>query len=127
MANNDSTRGSDSEPGPSTATADVIADSTSNPLPLEIDWNVGYSPLAGVIWTKRRQTTDNDSAYGDEVYNQQSRLPDGVLTCHSSTYTSSITSSVMDFPEIEGRRYHAYRQGRTFAMMDAINSTIDRY
>ncbi|ERF76624.1 hypothetical protein EPUS_04444 [Endocarpon pusillum Z07020] len=80
MANNDSTRGSDSEPGPSSATVDFIADSASNPLALEIDWN----------------TTDNDSAYGDEV----------------STYTSSITSSVMDFPEIEGRRYHAYRQGR---------------
>lgn len=76
MANNDSTRGSDSEPGPSTATVDFIADSTSNPLPLEIDWNVGYSPLDGVICAKHRQTTDNDSAYGDEVYMQRSRLPD---------------------------------------------------
>lgn len=37
-----------------------------------------------------------DSAYGDEI----------------STYTSSLTSSVTDFPSAHGRRYHAYLEGR---------------
>ena len=39
---------------------------------------------------------EGDSAYGDEL----------------STYTSSITSSVHNYPVEHGRRYHAYRSGR---------------
>ncbi|KAI2376329.1 hypothetical protein LOY93_000294 [Ophidiomyces ophidiicola] len=39
---------------------------------------------------------DTDSTYGDEL----------------SSYTSSITSSVVDYPEENGRRYHAFREGR---------------
>ncbi|KAK2756460.1 hypothetical protein FQN54_005353 [Arachnomyces sp. PD_36] len=41
-------------------------------------------------------TTETDSAYGDEL----------------SVYTASVTSSVTDFYEENGRRYHAYREGR---------------
>ncbi|KAI1933618.1 hypothetical protein LOZ65_000254 [Ophidiomyces ophidiicola] len=41
-------------------------------------------------------TNDTDSTYGDEL----------------SSYTSSITSSVVDYPEENGRRYHAFREGR---------------
>ena len=39
---------------------------------------------------------DADSAYGDDEV---------------SVYTTSITSSVVDFPVENGRRYHAYREG----------------
>ena len=39
---------------------------------------------------------DADSAYGDDEV---------------SVYTASITSSVVDFPVENGRRYHAYREG----------------
>jgi len=41
-------------------------------------------------------TTESDSAYGDEI----------------STFTASITSSITNYQEIHGRRYHAYQQGR---------------
>ena len=39
---------------------------------------------------------DGDSGYGDEI----------------SSYAASLTSSMVDFPEVHGRRYHAYRKGR---------------
>jgi hypothetical protein len=58
------------------------------------------------------QNSENDSAYGDEMYHQRPCLVGKLLMLDSSTYTASITSSVSDFPEVEGRRYHAYRQGR---------------
>ena len=39
----------------------------------------------------------------------------GILVAHalynSSTYTTSLTPSVTDFPEENGRRYHAFRAG----------------
>ncbi|PGH14391.1 hypothetical protein AJ79_03033 [Helicocarpus griseus UAMH5409] len=38
----------------------------------------------------------SDSAYGDEL----------------SKYSSSLTSRVTDYPELHGRRYHAFREGR---------------
>ncbi|KAL1980724.1 hypothetical protein VTN96DRAFT_3606 [Rasamsonia emersonii] len=42
------------------------------------------------------RATDNDSAYGEEL----------------STYTASLTSSVQDYRIENGRRYHAYRDGK---------------
>ncbi|KAH7311473.1 methyltransferase domain-containing protein [Stachybotrys elegans] len=38
---------------------------------------------------------DDDSAFGDQI----------------STFTSSVTSSVLDYPVEHGRRYHAYKAG----------------
>ncbi|KAL1851831.1 hypothetical protein Plec18170_006134 [Paecilomyces lecythidis] len=42
------------------------------------------------------RATENDSTYGDEL----------------TTFTSSLTSSIMDYRNENGRRYHAYRDGR---------------
>ncbi|KAL1980063.1 hypothetical protein VTN96DRAFT_4682 [Rasamsonia emersonii] len=42
------------------------------------------------------QATDNDSSYGQEF----------------STYSASLTSSVLDYRNENGRRYHGYRDGR---------------
>ncbi|KAL1967723.1 hypothetical protein VTN77DRAFT_2980 [Rasamsonia byssochlamydoides] len=41
------------------------------------------------------QVTDNDSTYGNEI----------------SSYSTSLTSSVLDYRHENGRRYHAYRDG----------------
>ncbi|KKA16356.1 Methyltransferase [Rasamsonia emersonii CBS 393.64] len=52
------------------------------------------------------QATDNDSAYGEELHTVR-------LTFYvSSTYTASLTSSVQDYRIENGRRYHAYRDGK---------------
>ncbi|KAL2000617.1 hypothetical protein VTN02DRAFT_2860 [Thermoascus thermophilus] len=42
------------------------------------------------------EVTDNDSTYGNEL----------------SAYSASITASVVDYKVENGRRYHAYREGR---------------
>ncbi|KAL1963890.1 hypothetical protein VTN77DRAFT_7696 [Rasamsonia byssochlamydoides] len=41
------------------------------------------------------QATDNDSTYGNEL----------------STYSASLTSSVLNYRHENGRRYHGYRDG----------------
>lgn len=56
------------------------------------------------------ENTESDSAYGDEI----------------SLFSASITSSVVDFQEENGRRYHAYRRGRYLLPNDDIeNERLD--
>lgn len=55
-------------------------------------------------------SNENDSAYGDEI----------------STYSASVTSSVMDFKEVHGRTYHAYKEGRYTLPNDEVeNERLD--
>lgn len=56
------------------------------------------------------ENTESDSAYGDEI----------------SLFSASITSSVVDYQEENGRRYHAYRRGRYLLPNDDIeNERLD--
>ncbi|KAK2762057.1 hypothetical protein FQN54_001064 [Arachnomyces sp. PD_36] len=54
---------------------------------------------------------NDDSSYEDDV---------------NSTYTASLSSSVVDYPEKHGRRYHAYHEGRYLLPNDEEeNSRLD--
>lgn len=56
------------------------------------------------------ENTESDSAYGDEI----------------SLFSASITSSVVDYQEEHGRRYHAYRRGRYLLPNDDVeNERLD--
>ncbi|MCJ1361934.1 hypothetical protein MMC16_001035 [Acarospora aff. strigata] len=71
--------------------------SGSHAVPEPVDASRGDSPTyqEGAIEVDSDILTDRDSAYDDEI----------------STYTTSLTPSVTDFPEENGRRYHAFRAG----------------
>lgn len=60
------------------------------------------------------QSTDQDSAYGDEMCSAKAittRENCRLTIFGRSTYTTSLSSSIKDFREENGRTYHSFREG----------------
>ncbi|KAF5528338.1 Secondary metabolism regulator LAE1 [Colletotrichum aenigma] len=80
-------------------------DSAEGERPLEVDQDVGRaSPQA--YHADLHQNADADSTIDERI----------------SSYTATLTSSVLNYPEEHGRRYHAYRPGSYFAPNDENES-----
>jgi hypothetical protein len=73
MANN-TTPIADSEPVATSISENIHSpeETSQNPHPLEIDLNVHFLLSFSMIVTKQPQSTENDSAYGDEMYDRTS-------------------------------------------------------
>ncbi|GKT65301.1 UMTA methyltransferase family protein [Colletotrichum tofieldiae] len=81
---------------PATAPAPAPATSATVPPPRP-------EPAEEVEINDEAYATDDGSSLDERMYS--------TLLSASSSYTASLTSSVVDYPIEYGRRYHAYRPG----------------
>ena len=91
-----------SEPEPPLSNNDIEAD-------LTVDSVRKCYPVKGLA--DHPQDLDHDSAYtSDKSVERQSTAQ--LLILFSESYTTSLKSSIFNYKEEYGRRYHAFREGR---------------
>ncbi|KAE8133574.1 S-adenosyl-L-methionine-dependent methyltransferase [Aspergillus pseudotamarii] len=69
------------------------------------------------------EATDNSSSYGQELSSVFSlKLLDRLLTANRSAYSTSLSSSALEYRYENGRRYHGYRDGKYLGPNDEQES-----